>query len=166
MKILKYKDNFLYQCRSLWEEMVFHHRGIYNDPSIGGETPGLEFDEHLSRIGSDNMWVAKSKNTMMGLMGLIINNQEAEVEPVIVASGFRGQGIGKALLQHAVKAAKELGVLCVSVKPVARNIGAISFFHGAGFTNLGHIQMFMWLGSSEPEAWKPGPTLFGKTFYF
>jgi GNAT superfamily N-acetyltransferase len=87
------------------------------------------------------------------------------VEPVIVASNYRGQGIGKALLNHAIKKAKELGVLCLSVKPVARNLGAISFFHYSGFKILGHIQMFMWLGESDPDTWKPGPTIFERNFF-
>jgi hypothetical protein len=65
-----------------------------------------------------------------------------------------------------VEQARDLGVLCLSVKPVARNKEAIAFFYDAGFRTLGHIQLFMWLGDSFPAQWKTGPELFGKPFEY
>jgi ribosomal protein S18 acetylase RimI-like enzyme len=144
--------------------MTQRHRDIYDDPSIGGDSPGLEFDKHLSRVGSDQMWVAAIGDEIVGLVSLIQDDQQAEVEPIVVSSQHRGQGIGQELLDHAIEQAKALGVLCLSVKPVARNKEAISFFYDAGFKVLGHIQMFMWLGPSSPGQWRRGPELFGKRF--
>jgi ribosomal protein S18 acetylase RimI-like enzyme len=164
MKIRGYIQKDLEQCRSLWVELVQHHRDIYNDPSIGGDNPGLEFDQHLDLVGSENIWVVEADGKVVGLTSLILKGQEAEVEPVIIASSHRSQGIGQILLRHAVEEAKKLGVLCLSVKPVARNEDAISFFYNSGFKTLGHIEMFIWLGASAPDAWKRGPELFGKFF--
>ena len=90
--------------------------------------------------------------------------QEAEVEPIVVSSKYRGKGIGKALLNHTIEEAKRLEVLCLSISPVARNEEAISFFYNSGFRTLGHIDLFMWLGPPVPGAWKPGPQFFGKSF--
>ena len=164
MEIRRYIPKDLEQCRSLWAEMVQHHREIYNDPSIGGDDPGLEFDQHLNLVGSGSIWVVETDGKVVGLTALIRKDQEAEIEPIIIASSHRAKGIGQTLLRHAVEEAKTLGILCLSVKPVARNEDAISFFYDSGFKTLGHIQMFMWLGEAAPDTWKPGPELFGKPF--
>ena len=51
MKIRKYGPSDIEPCRALWSEMTQHHRDIYDDPSIGGDNPGLEFDNHLQKVG-------------------------------------------------------------------------------------------------------------------
>jgi GNAT superfamily N-acetyltransferase len=137
---------------------------IYDDPTIGGDHPGMEFDGHLSSVGPERVWIAASGEDVLGFVSLIVEGEQAEVEPIVVSAGHRGRGIGERLLKHAVDEAKRLGVSCLSVKPVARNLEAISFFYDAGFRTLGHIQLFMWLGPSFPGQWKRGPKLFGKPF--
>ena len=164
MSVRNYQSSDLEACRALWAEMVQRHRDIYDDPSIGGDNPGLEFDAHLARVGPEKIWVAISGAKVVGLVSLIEEEQQAEVEPIVVSSRYRGRGLGRELLNHAVEQAKAAGVLCLSVKPVARNEEAIAFFHEAGFKALGHIQLFMWLGPSSPGQWKPGPELLGKHF--
>ena len=166
MSVRSYKPSDLNQCRALWAEMVQRHRDIYDDPTIGGDNPGLEFDSHLSRVGPERIWIATAGDGIVGLVSLIQEGEQAEVEPIIVSSQHRGRGIGQELLNHAIEQAKRLGVLCLSVKPVARNEEAISFFYDAGFKILGHIQLFMWLDSATPDQWKPGPELFGKHFEY
>ena len=164
MRIRSYTADDLGACRSLWVELVQRHRDIYDDQSIGGDDPGLEFDKHLDRVGPERIWVATSGKEVIGLVALIQDSEQAEIEPIVVSSQHRDQGIGHELLNYAIEQAKALGVLCLSVKPVARNEEAISFFYGAGFKTLGHIQLFKWLGPSTPGQWKPGPELFGKPF--
>ena len=164
MGVRGYEPSDLGRCRSLWAEMTQRHRDIYADPSIGGDNPGLEFDKHLSRVGPKRTWVATSGEEIVGLVSLIQDDEQAEVEPIVVSSQHRGRGIGQELLSHAIEQAKRMGVLCLSVKPVARNQEAISFFYDAGFKVLGHIQLFMWLGPSSPGQWRLGPELFGKPF--
>jgi GNAT superfamily N-acetyltransferase len=144
--------------------MTERHRVIYEDPTIGGEDPGLEFDSHLSRVGPERVWVAVSDENILGLVALIVEGEQAEVEPIVVSSDRRSRGVGGQLLERVIDEAKKLGISCLSVKPVARNLEAISFFYEAGFRILGHIQLFMWLGPSFPGQWKPGPRLFGKPF--
>ena len=154
------------QCRSLWAEMTQHHRDIYDDPSIGGDDPGREFDEHMEKVGPECVLVATVDAEVAGLTSLMQNGEEAELEPVVVSSKHRDKGIGQSLVDHAVEMAKDRGVLCLSVKPVARNEKAISFFYEAGFRTLGHIQLFMWLGPPMPGQWRPGPVLFGKSLEY
>jgi N-acetylglutamate synthase-like GNAT family acetyltransferase len=126
----------------------------------------MEFDQHLSRVGAERVWVATSEGDVVGLVSLIVEGEQAEVEPIAITSEYRGGGIGRRLLERAVIEAKKLGVKCLYVKPVARNTEAISFFYEAGFRTLGHVQLFMWLGPATPDQWKPGPEMFGKPFKY
>ena len=166
MVIRGYQPSDLDSCRALWTEMNQRHREIYEDPTIGGENPGLEFDNHLARVGPDLVWVAESDDGLVGFVSLIHEGEEAEIEPIVVTSEVRSGGVGHRLVEHAVEQAKGLGVLCLSVKPVARNEEAIAFFCAAGFRTLGHIQLFRWLGESFPGQWRAGPELFGKRFEY
>ncbi|MDY7109007.1 MAG: GNAT family N-acetyltransferase, partial [Planctomycetota bacterium] len=150
MSVRGYQPSDRDACRSLWAEMVQRHREIYEDPSIGGDNPGLEFDDHLAKVGPERIWVATVGGDVVGLVSLIEQEQQAEIEPIVVSSRHRGKGIGRKLLQHAVERAKAAGALCLGVKPVARNEEAIAVIYENGFTALSHVQLFMWLGESIP----------------
>jgi GNAT superfamily N-acetyltransferase len=164
--IRPYQSPDLEACRALWVELTQHHRDIYDDPSIGGDAPGLCFDRHLARVGGERLWVAEQAGQVIGLTGLMVEGQEAEVEPLIVATTHRGQRIGRALVGRMVEEARRIGVRYLSVKPVARNLEAIDFYYGCGFRHLGEIEMFMELQPSRPGLWKSGPELFGHVFEY
>jgi N-acetylglutamate synthase-like GNAT family acetyltransferase len=164
--IRQYIPSDLDRCRALWTELTQHHRNIYDDPTIGGDTPGLYFDEHLARVGPEHVWVAEHDGQVVGCVGLIVDDQEAEMEPVVVAAAHRGRGIGRALVNRVIEAAKKLEVRYLSVKPVARNLEAISFFYDSGFRTLGHVQLFMELQPSTRGTWKSEFELFGRTFKY
>ena len=164
MTIRQYRPSDFERCRALWVELTECHREIYGDPSIGGDNPGLYFDKHLERVGAPRIWVAECAGEILGLTGLVLDDQEGEIEPVIVKSGHRGKGIGQALVNRVIEEARKLGVRYLSVKPVARNGEAISFFYASGFQILGHIEMFMDL--SQQGKWKAGPELAGCTFEY
>ena len=164
MKIRKYNKSDLQQCRSLYAEMVQHHRDLYYDDTIGGEDPGKEFDRHLQLVGEDKVWVAEEKGELAGLVSLILNGQQAEIEPIVVKKAYRGRNIGNMLLEKVTGEAEKLGVLCLSVKPVARNTEAISFFHRSGFNSLGQIELFKWLGPPSQFELKSGMMFNGKPF--
>jgi len=166
MQIRNYTPNDLDACRSLWAELVQRHRDIYGDQTIGGDNPELEFDKHLALADLENIWIAESEGIVIGFTSLIKKGEEAEIEPIVVSHTHRGRGVGELLIKHAVEEAKKSNILCVYVKPVARNIEAISFFYDCGFKNLGHIQLFKWLGEETPETWQEGVKLFGKTFTY
>jgi ribosomal protein S18 acetylase RimI-like enzyme len=98
------------------------------------------------------------------MTGLIIKDKEAEIEPLIVSPEYRSRGIGRALVTRAVQEAQTLGVSSVSVKPVARNVHALSFFHKCGFRIVGYIDLFMDL--SIKGKWKEGLSLFDHDFKY
>jgi GNAT superfamily N-acetyltransferase len=139
------------------------HREIYDDPTIGGEHPEDYFDKHLAKVGPDRLWVAVRNSLVVGLAGLIVEGNEAEIEPLIVTKAYRDKGVGKQLIETVISEARQIGVRLLNIKPVARNMKTIAFLHKQGFKNLGFIELFMDF-SNYP--WKPGPEIFGCKFDF
>ncbi|MBI1927236.1 GNAT family N-acetyltransferase [Candidatus Poribacteria bacterium] len=162
IKIRKYRSSDFDACRSLWIELTCRHREIYGDPTIGGSDPGHFIEPSLSNENLHGPWVAEVSGNVVGLAGLIIQGEEAEVEPVVVSSQYHSQGIGKTLLDYVVDEARKLGVRFLSVRPVARNVEALTFFVEAGFDLVGYIDLFRDLSVNSQREWKSGITLHGK----
>jgi GNAT superfamily N-acetyltransferase len=161
--IRKYRENDREQCRSLWRELTEWHREIYQDPTIGGKHPEDYFDKHLKKVGPDRLWVAVDNSLVIGLIGLIVEENETEIEPLIVSKVYRGKGVGRQLIERVTGEARKMGIQILSVKPVARNIQTIKFLYKQGFKNLGHIELFI---SFSEYKWKSGPEIFGCRFSF
>jgi len=162
--IRPYEPGDLETCRSLWAELTEWHRRIYGDPRIGGPDPGRHFDAQLQKSGPENFWVAELQGRVVGLAGLIVQEREAELEPLIVSEKCRGQGIGKRLAETVVAAAQERGLRGLSVRPVARNEEAIGFFHKLGFDVLGQVEMYLDFRPRDRQDWKGNERLAGKEF--
>ena len=154
------------RCRSLWVELTQHHCLIYQDPTIGGSDPGKRLDSYLANPSRCATWVAEAGGRVVGLCGLLLRGEEAEVEPVIVATGFRSRGVGRALVEHAVRHARSLGVRFLSVRPVARNAQAISFFLRCGFDVVGQIDLFQDLKPETGRTWKSGLVIHGHNLMY
>jgi GNAT superfamily N-acetyltransferase len=151
-------------CRSLWTELTEYHRGIYGDPSIGGNDPGAGFDDYLAASQRAGSWVAESHGRVIGLTGLLDRGRSGEVEPVVVAEAARDQGIGRMLINRVVEEARARGYEYLAIRPVARNVAALRRFHAAGFRTLGgHIDLTMDLAARRHE-WLPGASLHGLDF--
>jgi len=143
ISIRPYQPSDLEACRALWVELTHHHHQLYNDPTIGGDDPGSNFDRHLERVGMGRIWVAEKDKKVIGMVGLLIYAQEAEVEPMIVSRRYRRKGVGERLLRRAVAEARQLNVRYLNVRPVARNVDAMMFFFQVGFRLLGKPELFM-----------------------
>jgi GNAT superfamily N-acetyltransferase len=166
LSIRPYRPSDLEVCRDLWRELTQRHRDIYEDPTIGGEHPGMAFDAYLGNAHLAAVWVVEQEGVVVALSGLLLEGEEGEVEPIVVRSGERSKGIGLRLLEHAIDEAKRRGVRFLSIRPVARNVEAISLFHRAGFHALGQIDLTMNLTDSTPPEWKPGITIHGQDFEY
>lgn len=118
------------------EELTEWHREIYQDKTIGGEHPEDRFDKHLATVGPNQIWVAVRGSQVLGLVGLILRGDEAEIEPIIVSKAHRGVGIGSQLFETAIAEARRRAVRLLTVRPVARNIETIQFLHKHGFKNV------------------------------
>lgn len=161
--IRKYQDDDRGQCRALWRELTEWHREIYQDPTIGGEHPEEYFDKHLAVVGPEQLWVAIHDSEVVGLVGLMVKGEEAEIEPLVVSKAYRCKGIGTKLIKTVVSEAHKEGVRFLNIKPVARNISTVKFLHKLGFKNVGHIDLFMDF-SNRP--WKSGLEIFGCKFNY
>jgi GNAT superfamily N-acetyltransferase len=163
-QIRNYEPSDLDACRQLWVELTEWHREIYGSPTIGGDDPGGKFDEHLERVGGDNIWIAESDGTAIGMTGMIVSAHECELEPIVVTPAWRGCGVGRALGLTVLDAARKRGARQLLVRPVARNDEALKFFHGLGFDALGQLELIADLRPADDQPWRPGPELAGRDF--
>ncbi len=166
MEIRPYVAADLADCRGLHEELVGHHREIYDAPHIGGDEPALGFDDYLALPERVATWVAIDDDCgIVGMTGLLWSDGEATIEPVVVADGSRGVGTGRRLIETAITEARSRGAKDVNVSPVARNESAIRAFHHLGFRTLGHVQMFMRLEVDE-STWRAEIEVHGRHFNY
>lgn len=166
LHIREYESRDLEACRQLWRDLTQRHRDIYQNPTIGGEDPGHLFDEYLTDTRLAGPWVAQEGSAVVGLTGLLIGGVEAEIEPIVIRPERRSRGLGTRLLERMRTEARERGVVYLSIRPVARNVEAITCFHRAGFSVLGHLDMFVKLADSDDRAWKPGVSIHGLSFRY
>lgn len=165
--IRHYHPSDYQSCRELWAELTQRHRDIYGDPTIGGEDPGAEFDDHLKKSNLVATWVAVKDGDVIGFCSLLVEGGGGEIDPIIVRTAERSRGIGRRLLDVGIEEAKRRRMRSLSIRPVARNVAAIELYHEVGFRTLGHLDMFMDLtDESTPGKWKPGITIHGRDFEF
>ncbi len=79
---------------------------------------------------------------------------------------YRGQGIGRLLAEAVVSAARDGGARTVQVRPVARNVEAVRFFHELGFDVLDQVQLSMDVVDRERDPWIAGERLADRDFRF
>jgi len=149
-------------CKALWAELTQHHRDGYGDQSIGGDDPSHGLDTYLANPQLHATWVAEVDGRVVGMAGLIVRGEEAEIEPVIVTAACRSRRIGARLVREAVAHAKKRGIRFVSARPVARNVEAVHFFVDAGFDIVGQIDLFQDLAPAAGRQWKDGMLIHGR----
>lgn len=159
-----YEHADLEACRELWVELTDWHRRIYRSLDIGGADPGRLFDQHLDRVGPENIWVAEAAGRVVGMVGVIPGEGEYELEPIVVTAAHRGHGIGRRLAEAVIERAREGGVRFLKVRPTARNELALSFFRAVGFDILGHIELLIDFRPLEHHNWRSGEPLAGRDF--
>lgn len=166
MIIRNYLDDDLDTCRELWVKLTEAHRQIYDAPSIGGDSPGLRFDEQLGRVGPERIWVAEDADTIVGMIGLQPGSEEGslEVEPLVVAPEARSGGVGTALIQHVIEVVKGMGLRDLNVRVVGRNAEAIRFYHDIGFDVIGYIELLYDTSPRQEQIWREQETIAGRDF--
>jgi putative acetyltransferase len=165
MEIRNYTESDLETCRELWVQLTERHREIYEDPSIGGDDVGLQFDRHLALVGADRVWLAEVDGKVVGMVALMPENDDGdlEMEPLIVSPEARGAGIGRSLVQHVFAVARDLG-RDVMVRAVGRNDEAIRFYHEMGFDIVGYFEFFHDSRPRSEQHWRDGETVADRRF--
>jgi len=164
LAVREYGSADLPACRELWRSLTQRHRDLYADPTLGGPDPGVEFDAHLEHPALHRIWVATDEDRILGLCALLVQGEEAELEPIVVAPEHRGRGVGARLARHAIAESRKLGVKYVNVRPVARNLEALRFFHREGFRLLGRFELSIALDAASPFGSSRSTKLHGLTF--
>jgi hypothetical protein len=77
VRIREYRSEDLQACRTLYAQLVEHHREIYDDPTIGGEDPGAGFDEYLALPERVLTWVAVEDGAVIGATRLLWERDES-----------------------------------------------------------------------------------------
>lgn len=166
VEIRNYADGDLETCRTLWVHLTEWHRTIYDAPNIGGDNPGLQFDDHLAKIGRERIWLAVDNGEVVGMTGLEPGAEEGDlqIEPLVVVPGARGSGVGKALVTHVIDVIKELGLGELNVRVVGRNTSAIQFYHELGFDKIGFLELFFDTREGADQRWHEGETIADRHF--
>jgi N-acetylglutamate synthase-like GNAT family acetyltransferase len=162
VSIRRYRPGDLDDCRSLWADLTEWHRGLYSDPTIGGDDPGAGFNAHLAEVGPERIWVAEQDGRVVGMAGMIVHGRKVELEPLSVRAGCRGIGIGRQLAEAVVAAARADGARQVVVRPTGRNAQAIQVFHTLGFDVISRVELVHDL--TDDGRWRDGEQFAGRTF--
>ncbi|MER7011705.1 GNAT family N-acetyltransferase [Saccharopolyspora sp. NPDC000359] len=98
-------------------------------PFIEGEGEGERARKlrEVYLVEADN-WVAEDSGRVVGLLGLL----DAEIGGLFVAPEAQGRGVGRALVDHAVRLHGE-----VTLEVFEQNLRARRFYARAGFTEQG-----------------------------
>jgi len=168
--IRQYEESDFNSCRHrLWVQLTERHREIYDAPHIGGDDPGKHFETHLEAVGPERLWVAELDGEVVGLTGLIVGDQDtdiepvSEIEPLVVDDRFRGQGVGSALIDFLKIHVRTHNLPEIVVKPVARNRLMLEFMAKQGFDTMGTVELILRDESSSTK-WDFGAEVSGVAF--
>ena len=110
----------------------------YEDPSPG---PEVLADRIRKAIAHDDLVFVLSDDGFAQLSlrpWLISGTPVALLEELYVAPAARRQGQGRALLEHAMAAARERGATTIELNTSETDVAARRLYESAGFTNLEH----------------------------
>jgi ribosomal protein S18 acetylase RimI-like enzyme len=92
-------------------EILSQVNGLLPQLSESASPLSLESLDILAKSESTNLFVAKEGKKVWGMLSLVLfpipTGTKAWVEDVVVDSSARGKGIGKALMNHALKKVRE-----------------------------------------------------------
>lgn len=128
--------------------LIAYFRRIFAEPGINLITEVDEFSptvetesryiREITRAGNSLFLVAEFDDRIIGQLtlegGKRRNVRHSAVLGITVAEGWRGQGIGRRLIEHAIAWARETGQLTrVELHVFARNLAAIHLYETCGF---------------------------------
>lgn len=109
----------------------------------------IENDPH------NTLLVAQQQSGVVGVLQLTLipgmtyaGGWRAQIEGVRVASEVRGQGVGRALIEHAIERAREAGCRLVQLTTDKRRVEAMGFYESVGFRAT-HEGMKLWLSDTQ-----------------
>ncbi|MFO0937626.1 MAG: GNAT family N-acetyltransferase [Gemmataceae bacterium] len=108
-------------------------------PSFGTETGCRDFMHALQSLDQfcpESTWLAMDANRAIGtIQGLIMPNNEGEIQNLSVLASERGKGIGSGLLMHGLEGFRRAGCSRVVLEVSASNLPAIRLYRKFGFSS-------------------------------
>ena len=112
---------------------------------IGTEAP-VDVDRRRRRMAADVeaedavVLVAEADGKPVGQLGLQLARYGVADLGMLVAAGWRGRGVGAALLAEAVRRAREAGAHKLALQVWPHNTAAIALYERFGFQREGHLR--------------------------
>jgi ribosomal protein S18 acetylase RimI-like enzyme len=116
------------KCVAFYEQMVGHHRTIYEDDNIPyGDEEKRKLKEKLQNTNNNYIGIVAEKDKkIIGLLTLKIEGKICEIDEILVDKEVRNEGIGHEFAEFAVKTAQERDCSEIQVSFAARNLQALS----------------------------------------
>ena len=102
---------------------------------------GEKYREALEQKGDAVLLVAEAEGEIVGMAygevhvpSRFSDERALEISGVVVHAGYRGKGVGRALVREAARFATEHGITWVELKTFAPNQGSMAFWESLGFT--------------------------------
>lgn len=131
---------------------IAHFRRVFSEPGINLITeideysPTVERDSRfireMSQADNSVMLVAEVEGQLAGILTLEgarrRNVRHTATLGITVAKEWRGQGVGRRLIEHAIDWARRSNVITrIELHVFARNVGAIHLYESCGFVHEG-----------------------------
>lgn len=104
---------------------------------IGGQSfPGSDVSEEktISRLKAGHViFIAEMEGEIAGFIDTKLALTSVRVLGFATDSRFRGKGVGTALLEHAIRFARDSGKISVRLRVAARNLRALNLYRKLGF---------------------------------
>lgn len=104
----------------------------YTDGGFSATTPDPE--QILARMREGPVWVASTKNTVLGTVAAIVKGKAVYIRGMAVLPSARGSGTGTALLQHVEEWAASHGCARLFLSTTPFLSSAIRLYERSGFT--------------------------------
>ena len=112
---------------------------------IGTEAP-VDVERRRQRMAADVdaedviMLVAEADGEPVGQLGLQLARYGVADLGMLVAAGWRGRGVGTALMAEAVRRAREAGAHKIALQVWPHNTAAIALYQRFGFQREGYLR--------------------------
>lgn len=120
---------------------------LQEDPVVFGNSYQEEVvkTEDFWRKHINNMWFVVMNNQVVGMIGLLQDsglkkNHRAQLISLWVKPAFRSQGIGKALVQHALMSAQKQEIRKLYLYVTSTQQEVIKLYEALGFYTIGLLK--------------------------
>ncbi|HPM35572.1 MAG TPA: GNAT family N-acetyltransferase [Spirochaetota bacterium] len=118
--------------RHLWEELNEHHISKGSFADVYREKKFEKRRDELIRKCGESMKIFTANEDSIPVAYCIAS--PGEIESLCVSKKYRGNGIGKKLMEFALEWMEGLGTKNIVVEVYGGNEGAIDFYSGFGFS--------------------------------